>query len=90
MDLNLDFVPLGGLTTSLIGDGLFGFLSQAGGTIGILLANGFPIRQVLGSVDDEHEGADFRAVNAHIGEDAGRMGPIDVDGVGLDHCADLV
>lgn len=79
-------LPLGGLTTSLVGDGLLCFLSQAGSAVGVLLANGLAVGQVLGPVDDEDEGSDFRAVNAHVGEDAGGMGP--VDGVGLDHLAE--
>ena len=54
---------------------LLGFLAEPCGTIGVLLANGLPVGQVLGPVDDKYQGSDERAVNRHVGEDASGMLP---------------
>lgn len=36
-----------------------------------MLAHGSAIGEVLGAVEDDDEGADFRTVDRHVGEDAG-------------------
>lgn len=69
-------VPFWGLAASNVGCSLLGLFPQTSGTIRILLANGFAIGQVLGSVDHCNDGADFRTIHGEVGEDAGRMHPI--------------
>lgn len=55
-------VPSGGLAAADVGSGLLCFLSQTCSTVGVLLANGLEVGQVLCAVHDEDKGTDFGAV----------------------------
>lgn len=48
-----------------------------------MFANGFPIWQILCTVDNDDEGTNNRTVKAHVGKNARRMGS--GNGVRLDH-----
>lgn len=70
-------LPSRGLATTNIGGGLLCFLAEAGGAVGVLLANGLAVGQVLCAVDNENESANDRAVDAHVGKNARRVRPTD-------------
>lgn len=63
-------LPSGRLAAALVRLRLLRFLAEAGGAVGVLLAHGLAVGQVLGAVDDGHEGADLRAVDGHVRVDA--------------------
>lgn len=85
------YSPLGRLAASDVGRGLLGLLAQAGSAVGVLLSDRLAIGQVLGSIDDQNEGADLGTINAHVGENAGRVHPVErVGDFGLGrHGADI-
>ncbi len=70
-------LPFGRLAASNVRRSLLGLLAQSSSAVGILLADRLSVGQILGPVDYENECADFRAVNAHVGEDAGRVHAIE-------------
>lgn len=55
-------VPSGGLAASDVGSGLLCFLSQTCRTVGILLANGLEVGQVLCAIHHQDESTYLRAV----------------------------
>jgi len=57
------------LTSSDIGGGLFCFLAESASAVRVLFANGFPIGQVLCTIDNDYESANDRTVKAHVGKD---------------------
>lgn len=76
-------LPLGSLTSPNIRSGLFCFLAESSSAVGVLFANGFPVWQVLCTVDNDNEGTNDGTVEAHVGKDARRMRS--GDGVRLHH-----
>lgn len=76
-------VPSWGLAAANIGVGLLGLFSEASGTVGVLLADGLAIGEVLGTVNDEDKCADKRAIDTQVREDAGGVHPIEGVDLGL-------
>lgn len=70
-------VPFGCLAASDIRRGLLRLLAQSSSAVRVLLPDRLAIRQVLGSIDDQDERADLGAINAHVGENAGRVHSIE-------------
>ena len=75
-------VPSGGLAASDIGLRLLGLFSESSSAVRVLLADRLAVGEVLGSVHDEHEGADLGAVNRHVREDASGGTPVQVVAAG--------
>jgi hypothetical protein len=50
-----------------VGSGLIARLAQAGLAVGVLFRC-FPVWKVFSPIDDNYEGADFRAIQRKIGE----------------------
>lgn len=71
------YSPLGRLSASDIRRGLLRLLTQPSSAVGVLFSNRLAIGQVLSSVDDQNEGADLGAINAHVRENAGRVHSIE-------------
>lgn len=69
-------IPSWCLPASDIRVGLLGLLSEPSSAVGVLFADGLPVGQVLGPVDDEHQRADKGAIDGHVGKDASSMRPI--------------
>lgn len=60
-------VPSRGLPSSRVCLRLLGFFPKSCSTIWILLSHGFPVRQVLCSIDDHHQSANLRSIYRHVG-----------------------
>lgn len=63
-------LPPGRLPTSLVNRRLLRFLAQACGAVGILLAHGLSVGQVLRAVTHHDQGANLGSIDSHIGVDA--------------------
>jgi hypothetical protein len=61
------------LSASFVGISLLGLLAQSTGTIGVLLAHGPPVGQVLGPIDNDHQCPNLRAIDGHVRVDARRV-----------------
>lgn len=68
-----ELLPSRSLTASHIGLRLFGLLAQACSDVRILLAQCFPVGQVFGTVENDHQSAYLRTIDRHISVNAGSM-----------------
>lgn len=66
-------VPFGSLSASDIRRRLLGLFAESRGAVGILLAYGLAVGQVLCAVDNGDERANDRSVNTHVGEESCRV-----------------
>ncbi len=73
-DGGLGCLPLGSLASANISRRLLGLFTESGSAVGVLLANGLAIGQVLGAIDNGDERADDGAVDREVGEYTGGMG----------------
>jgi hypothetical protein len=63
-------VPFGRLAASFVRLCLFGFLTQPGSAVRVLFSHGPLVGQISGAVHDDNQGAYYRPVDRHVGEDA--------------------
>jgi hypothetical protein len=63
-------VPFGRLAASFVRLRLFGFLTQPGSAVRVLFSHGPLVGQISGAVHDDNQGAYYRPVDRHVGEDA--------------------
>lgn len=70
-------LPFWSLTPANIRCCLLRLFAQSRSTVRVLLADALPVWEILGPVNDEDERADVRAVDAHVGEDARGVHPVE-------------
>lgn len=68
------YSPFRCLASALVGFRLLGLFTQSRGAVGVLFAHCALVGQIPRAVHDDNQGAYYRPVDRHVGEDTGGVG----------------